>query len=231
MVLDPLSALGLAANVIQFIEFGSKLVSKSVEQYNSIAGSAANKQDVELVARHVNRLSEDIVGKITAKGTFSRNEDALKQLAQSCAQAASELIGILESLKLETGTKGPKRMMQSLRQAFRSMGQESRIEAFERKLDYFRSELTLNLVMLTHDQGSSFQVELRQLHKSVAELNSNQEDRLNQLLGVLKPLMAHRAGNPFSVQELPAVRGWLSAAASAASEVSREQAVLSSLHF
>lgn len=81
------------------------------------------------------------------------------------------------------------------------------------------------------DQGSSFQVELRQLHKSVAELNLNQEDRLNQLLGILEPLMAHRAGDPFSVRELPAVRGWLSAAASAASEISREQVVLNSLHF
>jgi hypothetical protein len=149
MVIDPLSALGLAANIIQFIEFGSKLVSKSVQQYNSVAGSAADKQDVELVTRHVHTLAEDIIGTTTAKGTLSRNEDALKQLAQSCARAASELIVILESLKLGKDVRGGKRMVQSLRQALRSMGQESRIDAFGHKLDDFRSELTLNLVMLT----------------------------------------------------------------------------------
>ena len=148
-MLDPFSALGLASNIIQFIEFGGKLVSKSAEVYNSAAGSATEQQDIELAARHLRKLCEDLVRTGRAGENWSEDEKALRQLAHSCASSAHELIAILHTLKVEIGTKGVQRRMQSLRLALRSMGQESRIEAFERKLDYFRSELTLHLVILT----------------------------------------------------------------------------------
>lgn len=38
MVLDPLTALGLVTSVVQFVHFGTKLISKGMEIYKSTEG-------------------------------------------------------------------------------------------------------------------------------------------------------------------------------------------------
>ena len=56
--MDPLTALGLAANIVQFVDFTSKLLSEAHERYKS--GSTADHNDINLLTSDLETLAEDI---------------------------------------------------------------------------------------------------------------------------------------------------------------------------
>ena len=214
MVLDPFSALGLASNVVQFVDYGSRVISKTVEQYESAAGCSRGLVNTESIAQHLRMLAKSLEGdlgaignitglqgrrqlgqtfeefpeasdkrvevqgrrkltmgsrgslEISAKGAepqehlrlsqFSQrtqeasdSEAELQRLAVSCHNLAVELIDMVNGLTLDPKLRGAKRGIQSLRQAFRTVGKERRIRALEECLDRYRSELTLHIAMLT----------------------------------------------------------------------------------
>ncbi|KAI9709467.1 MAG: hypothetical protein M1820_003227 [Bogoriella megaspora] len=226
MVLDPFSALGLASNIIQFVEFGTRVVSKSVEQYKSAVGASEDLLNSEAVARHLRQLTQGLEGRFPE----SNDEVGLQKLALSCREVAKELLGMVEDLKVDHKLQGTKRQMQSLRQAFRAVGKEDRIEKLERSMNVFRSEITLHVVMLTRDQGSNLQHELRNLRYIIEDQHINRRDEIEEVLDALRP-MTHNPKQAFSVQELSRLHAQLSTAGVTASQISREHGVLSSLHF
>ncbi|KAN0091652.1 hypothetical protein V8E51_017499 [Hyaloscypha variabilis] len=57
-MLDPLTALGVASHIVQFVDFTVKLISKSHEIYNSTDGALIANKDLEAIAAHLNRLTE-----------------------------------------------------------------------------------------------------------------------------------------------------------------------------
>lgn len=50
MVLDPVSALGIAANVLQFVDVASKVVSRSTQYYKSFDGSLLEYAELAAIA-------------------------------------------------------------------------------------------------------------------------------------------------------------------------------------
>jgi hypothetical protein len=48
-MMDPLSALSLAGTIIQFADFGSKLLSESLQLYKSSRGTLDANEQLELV--------------------------------------------------------------------------------------------------------------------------------------------------------------------------------------
>lgn len=50
-MLDPLTALSLTGNLIQFIDFSNKLVSKSREIYRAADGTLSENLETEIVAK------------------------------------------------------------------------------------------------------------------------------------------------------------------------------------
>jgi hypothetical protein len=58
MVLDPLTALSLAGNILQFIDFAAKVVSKCRGIHKSPDGVLPEDQELELVASDLARLSK-----------------------------------------------------------------------------------------------------------------------------------------------------------------------------
>ena len=49
--MDPFSALGLASNVVQFMEFGTKLISASLELYNSKDGTSSPNSELGIITK------------------------------------------------------------------------------------------------------------------------------------------------------------------------------------
>jgi hypothetical protein len=60
MVLDPLTALGLAGNIVQFVEFGCKAMCKARDINGSVNGSLPEVQDAEAVAQALIDLNSKI---------------------------------------------------------------------------------------------------------------------------------------------------------------------------
>ena len=93
--MDPLSALSLAGNAIQFVDWGTKLASKSVEIYRSAEGASVSNKDLKtnLVAI-VTRLEVPKTGQIQSSG-LSKDELALQKLSISCKEVANDLLAVV----------------------------------------------------------------------------------------------------------------------------------------
>ena len=58
--MDPLSAVGVAGTIVQFVTFASTLISKSTEIYNSASGSSTEVLDLHHVSQHLQQLSNKL---------------------------------------------------------------------------------------------------------------------------------------------------------------------------
>jgi hypothetical protein len=59
--MDPLSAIGLASNIIQFVNFGCELISGAQEVCKSISGQTAVNVDLQDIAKCLAKASNDLI--------------------------------------------------------------------------------------------------------------------------------------------------------------------------
>jgi len=118
-MLDPLTALSLASSVVQLTEFGIKLVTGSVELYHSANGSNAETSDLEVKIAYVRKLAEKVDYPLEPSddgGPASKNRGELRELAKSCKSITSDLVLVLDGLKVKKSA-GAARKWESLQKA------------------------------------------------------------------------------------------------------------------
>jgi hypothetical protein len=111
--MDPISALGLATNIIQFIEYAAQLVSGCHDIYRSANGALDSHAALENVAKRLNSLAQDVLGcrpPPTAKQ--SNAEKRLQEICDECVAVNKKLLELLQKLKVN----GPHRKWESFRQ-------------------------------------------------------------------------------------------------------------------
>ena len=145
MVLDPFSALGLAGNVVQFVDFGTKLFAGAAELYRSVDGTLQVNAQLEAITQDLSSMSAEL-GNASFYGAQPISADVkhLMDLVLSCKGLADELLLVLTRLKVSNGHKKWK----SISQAFASAWKGKEIEAYVGKLDKFRSQMTAHLVAI-----------------------------------------------------------------------------------
>jgi len=157
-MLDPLTALGLASSVAQFVDFGFKVISESRQQYRSATGILPDNLSLETFVADLSDISERLASDDSERpgGTRfitnsairtwdkSHEDRALRELAARSKTLADEILHILEDLKV----KGPNRRWESIRQAFRSRMKREKIRDMEKRLEQIRSQLNLRLVAM-----------------------------------------------------------------------------------
>ena len=142
--MDPLTALGLASNVIQVVEFSIQLVSKGVEIYKD--GSLAENIDAEKIARSLKGLNGKLQRSVQDSrcgGTLSEADQSLMGLCANCERTANELLTTFDRIKV-TGTH---RKWKSARQALKSIIRKDDLELLARRLGTYRSEINLNVTI------------------------------------------------------------------------------------
>ena len=75
MVLDPLIAVSLAGNIVQFIDFTTKLVSKGHKIYKTTDGILIENAELEAITRKIIALNNRIVE------SFQENTNTAKPTA------------------------------------------------------------------------------------------------------------------------------------------------------
>ncbi|KAI9785343.1 MAG: hypothetical protein M1839_000361 [Geoglossum umbratile] len=162
MVVDPFSALGVAGNIVQFVDFTSKLFSKSRELYKSASGTTAENEELGKVTRELQALCVSLASATRTAPESARrgsNDAALRELSKSCKDAADELLTALGDLK----AGGPHRRWQSFYQALRTVWKKEKIRAMEDKIASYRNVLGLQLMAMQQDQQSSILTNLQTL--------------------------------------------------------------------
>ena len=145
--MDPFSALGLASNIIQFLNFGGNLLCGSLELYRSMDGTSSTNQVLEAITNDLTALCAEIVraGRDLNEDTASESELSLLSLASSCNELGKDFLLALKSLKVKGGRQ---RRWESTWQALRGAWKESQIRDYERALSLFRFQLTTRLLKI-----------------------------------------------------------------------------------
>jgi hypothetical protein len=136
--MEALAAIGLAGNIVQFVDFSGRLISESIELYHSYDGALAENVDIETATKHlvvlIKRLKDDAI--IAGDG-------ALQNLSHLCRNAAIDLLVALDKVKV----KNRQQRWSSIRKALRSVWSKEEIRELEQRLVKFKEELNLHVVV------------------------------------------------------------------------------------
>lgn len=136
--MDPLTAIGLAGNIIAFIDFSFKLISGVSKVLESSSGMTPENANLSALVEDVNSVTKDLISDVPAR---TENEKMLCILATNCHALSGEISETLKKLKI--GDKRSKR--QGMMVKIRSMRKEKDIEAIERQLHSYQSEILIRL--------------------------------------------------------------------------------------
>jgi hypothetical protein len=138
-MLDPLTAVGLVGNMVQFIDFGCKIVSNTTKMYRSADSLLKENADLEIVTNDL--ISINTI--LTTSGAVTTADPALDKLCTGCLEVSTELLAALA--KVSAG-KDPTKW-RSVRKALRSVWSKDRISGLEARLGGFRDEVNLRIVV------------------------------------------------------------------------------------
>ena len=136
--MEPLAVIGLVGNIVQFVDFSGRLVSKSAEIYRSSEGTLAENINIEAATEHLVLLNRKL-----KDGAIITGDGALENLCKLCSAVADELLGALDKIKV----KGQQQKLGSIRKALRSIWSKEKIGELEQRLARFREELKLHVIV------------------------------------------------------------------------------------
>ena len=138
-------SFGIAANVIQFVDFGCKLFSTGYVLYKSRKGLTDRHQNLEDITDDLHKISKNLQSSLhetQVKQKLSVDELQLQQLAEKCANACTVLLTALETLK----SQGEISKWKSFRTALKTTWSKDKISDLQRSLDDFRQEIVVRIL-------------------------------------------------------------------------------------
>ncbi|KAH8663414.1 hypothetical protein BGZ60DRAFT_67197 [Tricladium varicosporioides] len=156
-MLDPFTALGVAGNIVQFVDFSTKLISKSHKIYKSAEGALMENQDLEAIALNLNRLSEKLrtdmsrhllpplrAGmKLPNYTPKNRDKIELGAINAKCTTVATDLLSILRMFKVQ----GKNSKWKSFKMALKTVWDDDQIQDALSKLEQCRKQLDTELLI------------------------------------------------------------------------------------
>jgi N-terminal domain on NACHT_NTPase and P-loop NTPases len=136
--METLAIIGLVGNIVQFVDYSGKLISKSTELYRSSEGALAENIDTETATNHLVLLNSKL-----QKAAATTGDSTIESLCKSCGTAADQLLAALDKVKV----KGKQDKWKSIRKALQSVWSKKEIEELERRLARLKEELNLHVVV------------------------------------------------------------------------------------
>lgn len=140
--MDPITALGFAANILQFIDYSSKVIGTAIEIYESASGSTAETQNADTIATEMRLFATKL--QPPDQTQLSGEEKSLCKLAAECEGLAKRIIDLLEKVRPKKKSKGS-----SLVAGFKTKFYEGERRKLEEQLGNCRAQLDLQLSLLT----------------------------------------------------------------------------------
>lgn len=143
--MDPLTALSLAVNVAQCVDWSRQIVCKARELYQS-----GTSQDVSEKTTVTQRLIDltDRVRSLQRKTNSRGGSPNLDRICDDCITASDELLRSLQRLKVPKDDV-ERRRWKSLRQALKTVWSTNDINSMASRLSSLRNELTAEIIVIT----------------------------------------------------------------------------------
>ncbi|OQV08118.1 hypothetical protein CLAIMM_12437 isoform 2 [Cladophialophora immunda] len=227
MPLDPLSAIGLAANIVQFIDFGRELISDAKEIYHSANGATAENVELQGVAENLARLSSTLMKPLDpTQGAISEAEAEIVKIAASSSSIADELLATIKNLKIG---EGPYKKWRSFRQALNTIWKKDKIARLQRRLEDARSNLSIHVLSFISVRQGQVLRSLEGARTACLEIDSARLQRIEPMLESLRGLV--QSGRELTAQYLAQIDQKLRSSDYETTKLRKEAGVLKSLMF
>jgi len=136
--MEAFAALSLASAVVQFVDFGSRLVSKT----NNLRENGFSKEvtDIKAAATTLSRLSDELKASFPAT---SPEEKEMKELAARCKDLAEQLLVVMK--KIEKDVSVQQTAWRSFRQAIRMVMSKDEVKELTERIGLIRETMNLCL--------------------------------------------------------------------------------------
>lgn len=134
-MLEPLTAIALAGNILQFLDFGIKATSKAREIHTSASGALEENAQLEYLIEHVS----NVMKKLEANS----GHDGLDDICRRCVDTAAELLEALNGLKVY----GQPSKAKSVRKALKSVWGKQKLEGMRSLLVGLRDEIQFSVLI------------------------------------------------------------------------------------
>jgi len=138
-MLDPITALGVAGNLVQFIDFGLKATSKAREIHKSAAGTLQENIDIEAIAEDLAAVTKEL----ELSSVTPTSNSNLDDVCVRCKKTAADLLSALKALKVE----GERSKVKSVRQALKAILGKKGVEEMKVRLEGFRGEMQFHVLV------------------------------------------------------------------------------------
>jgi hypothetical protein len=143
--MNPYPALGLAADVIKFLDFGSKLLSDARDIRNSAKGMSAEHADLDAITANLSELCSNLAGTEPPSYRSSADEKAIHTLARSAKDIGDELRSSLQRVQRPNARNSH---LSSVRQSLQWILNRD-VGRLRARLDEIRSQLSMHLIAYT----------------------------------------------------------------------------------
>lgn len=153
--MDPLTAVGFASNIVQFVSFARDLISKGKEIARNADGALVENLEIESVTQSIYDLNSELRSVPRKAGTkwrspppLSKAELELEKLSEGSKDVAQELLAALQKLKVSDSKN---KSWTSFRQALNSVLSAEKIEQLSTRLERFQSQINTALLLSLRD--------------------------------------------------------------------------------
>lgn len=131
--------VGLASNIIQFIDCGCKVVRIARELRASGQQATESNANASFVTQEMLELSQRVIKDLPSCG-LSDDEIALCKLAEACSKLSTKVLLVLKRLEI----KGEGGKLEILRAVFRNL-RKSELDQLQASLDKYRAQLNVQI--------------------------------------------------------------------------------------
>jgi hypothetical protein len=140
MAAETLAAIGLAGNIVGFVDFGAKLLSSAVETYQSTEGSLKENDELQAITSQLHQNFTSL-----SMAYASTQDPTLRDLLNKSILIAKELLDILESFKIDTKKN---RRLESVRVSLRMAMKKGDIKGLEGRINRLRDGICFTTTTL-----------------------------------------------------------------------------------
>ncbi|KAK4553099.1 hypothetical protein LTR86_009826 [Recurvomyces mirabilis] len=193
-MIDPLSALGVAGAIVQFIDSGAGLITKTLEIYRSEHGMS---DDIEQLKTRVERFQEAVedieaVSKPAGGGHPTAAEFKLVKLANECKSISLRFHADLQKVSSQCQAG----RLESLKLSFRQMIRTHELERCKTEIEALRSEMGIQLLALLGNQGSQVLTVLQNLVERDRRLDAKLTTKFDGLQAEIQKAALPMRGQP-----------------------------------
>jgi hypothetical protein len=151
--MDPITALGLASNAVQFLSFGTELLKTARAIHRTTSTGVSEVLTLEKVYGDLKNLNSELLSGCANSSSYlngpgsqpDQQNTSFRTLILSCQTDCEKLLDIVEKLKMQDGSKG---RWQSFRTALKVFWAKDEIDELKSRLTRAQTSIIYHICVL-----------------------------------------------------------------------------------